>query len=410
MIDILAAADRCVKCGMCLPHCPTYIITRNEADSPRGRISLMQALQSGELPSSNALVHHLDACLGCRACEVACPAAVPYGDLIDAARAKLQRQRTRRSDTMRALADIFIQRRWPRRLAYWSLFLYQRFGTRKIVRSSGLLRLVGLERAEFLLPRLARAAVPRTKRPLEPNLPKIALFTGCVAEILDRTTLNASQRVLTRLGYETLVPSRQTCCGALHLHNGLPDKALSLMRQNIEAFDEREIDAVISTASGCGAQLAEYPKYLQGEESRRFAKRHQDICQFLAEQDQPPRLSFKPLTATVAVHLPCSLVHVLKQTPHIMKLLSRIPNVELYELGGNTRCCGAAGSYMLHQPQLADELLVDKIEHLKSEQPDILVTSNIGCALHIEAGVRRAGLSTRVMHPVTLLDQQLVDH
>jgi glycolate oxidase iron-sulfur subunit len=126
MIDILAAADRCVKCGMCLPHCPTYIITRNEADSPRGRISLMQALQSGELPSSNALVHHLDACLGCRACEVACPAAVPYGDLIDAARAKLQRQRTRRSDTMRALADIFIQRRWPRRLAFTSNLAYEK--------------------------------------------------------------------------------------------------------------------------------------------------------------------------------------------------------------------------------------------------------------------------------------------
>ncbi len=216
--------------------------------------------------------------------------------------------------------------------------------------------------------------------------------------------------MLTLLGYDVRIPSRQTCCGALHLHDGLLDKARALMKQNVEAFDELEIDTVISTVSGCSAQLAECPKYLEGEEPQHFAKRHKDICQFLAELDWPSQFRFKPLAAKVAVHVPCSLMHVLKQTQNSMQLLSRIPNIELYELSSNTRCCGAAGDYMLRQPQLADELLAAKIESLKSEQPDIMATSNLGCALHIQAGLRRAGLSVRVMHPVTLLNQQLTDY
>jgi glycolate oxidase iron-sulfur subunit len=408
MIDILEATDRCVMCGMCLPHCPTYVKTRNEADSPRGRISLIRALHTGALPNSDTLVRHLDGCVACRACEAVCPATVPYGELIDAARVTLRRQRTKRFEPRRRLADVFIQRRWPRQLARWLLRGYQRFGIQRLTRMSGLLKLTGLERAESLLPNLKPVVNRKQGKPIDHNRPSVALFTGCVAEIFDWTTLSASQRLLERLGYNVLVPTGQTCCGALHQHDGAPEKALTLMKCNIEAFDQADLEAVISTASGCGAQLAEYPKYLDSESAQRFAIRHKDICQFLTEREWPRSLQFKPLTAQVAVHNPCSLTHVLKQAGHLSKLLAQIPGVELYELPDNARCCGAAGTYMLCQPQMADKLLADKIEYLKGQRPDIMVTSNIGCALHFEAGLRRAGLVIRIMHPVTLLDQQLI--
>ncbi len=409
MIDILEAADRCVLCGMCLPHCPTYGKTRNEADSPRGRISLIRALDSGSLTNSDALTSHLDGCLTCRACEAVCPAAVPYGALIDAARATLQRQRTDRFKLVRNAADILITRRWLRRLVRWLLVGYQRLGIQKVTRMSGLLKLAGLARTESLLPELQPAARTRANGRGQHTRSTVALFTGCVAEIFDCTTMAASQRLLERLGFNVLLPSGQTCCGALHQHDGAPEKALALMQQNIKAFDQSGIEAVVSTASGCGAQLAEYATYLDGEPAQRFTSRHKDICHFLIEKPWPRELKLKPLAAKVAVHSPCSLTHVLKQTAPPLKLLARIPGIELFELSDNARCCGAAGSYMLRHPRMADALLADKIEYVRGQQPDILVTSNIGCALHLGAGLRRANLAVPVMHPVTLLEQQVVD-
>lgn len=414
MIDILEATDRCVMCGMCLPHCPTYGKSRNEADSPRGRIALIKALHSGELPHGGALVQHLDGCLTCRACEAVCPAAVPYGELIDAARQTLQQQRTKHTDPAQVIVDALVSRRWARQMAYRLLLAYQRFGIQKVMRMSGLLRLAGFERAESLLPKLEPAAPLRTGNRVDRDCPvkdrpKVALFTGCAAEIFDRATLVACQNLLTRLGHDVEIPPRQTCCGALHQHDGLPGKAQALMKQNVDAFDNSEIDAVISTASGCGAQLAEYPKYIDSNSAQRLAKRHKDICQFLAEQDWPRRTAFKPLAAKVAVHTSCSLTHVLKQARHALGLLARIPDIEFIELRDNTGCCGAAGSYMLRQPQMADNLLADIIDDLKSVRPDILVTSNIGCALHIAAGLRRAELRIPVVHPVVLLNEQLGD-
>lgn len=408
MIDILEATDRCVMCGMCLPHCPTYGKTRHEADSPRGRIALMRALDNGALPGEGALLRHLDGCLACRACEAVCPAAVPYGELIDATRDRLMTQRHRRFDARASLVDFFIKRRWPRGLAYWLLFGYQCLGAQKVTRKSGLLKLTRLARAESLLPRLGRRPLRLpTEKPAKADAATLALFTGCAAEIFDRPTLAASQALLTRFGYNVRIPRRQTCCGALHQHDGAAAKAFTLMKQNVNAFDLPDIKAVISTATGCGAQLAEYATRGNHETARQFAKRHVDICRFLAEHDWPESLRLKPLAARVAVHTPCSLSYVLKQTSHASTLLARIPGIELVELPDNGRCCGAAGNYMLREPRMADDLLADKLEHLKVLGPDILITSNIGCALHFKAGLRRAGLDVQVMHPVVLVNRQL---
>ncbi|MGH8502752.1 MAG: (Fe-S)-binding protein [Gammaproteobacteria bacterium] len=406
MIDISEATDRCVRCGMCLPHCPTYGKTRNEADSPRGRIALMRALNAGQLSDSDSLVAHLDGCLACRACEPVCPAGVPYGDLIDATRTKLGAKRVKRLSFQRMVANLFAARRWSRRLGYGLMVGYQRLGLQKVTRKSGMLKLAGFARAEALLPTIEPAAHPLAADYANDGRPGVALFTGCVAELFDRATLNASQRLLTRLGYRVSIPKRQTCCGALHQHNGAPGKALVLMKRNLDAFDSADGQTVISTASGCGAQLAEYAKHLHDDSARRFAQRHQDICQFLATRNWPR--TFKPLAAKVMVHTPCSMRYVLKQPQHAFELLGHIPDIELQDLSDNGGCCGAAGSYMLTQPRMADALLADQVERIKALRPDIVATTNIGCALHFKAGLRRARLGCEVVHPVTLLDRQLI--
>jgi glycolate oxidase iron-sulfur subunit len=407
MIDILQAADRCVVCGLCLPHCPTYGKTRHEADSPRGRIALMRALERAALPGEGTLIRHLDGCLGCRACEAVCPAGVPYGELIDATRARLSVARRRRFDPARWCTDVFIRWRGPRVLAYWLLLIYQRFGVQKVARKSGLLRIMGLARAESLLPQPAHASRLPAAKPRDESRPTVALFTGCAGEIFDRATLAASQELLTRFGYNVLIPRRQTCCGALHQHAGAAVDALKFMKRNVAAFDLRGVEAVISTATGCGAQLAEYARHVDGEVADRFAQRHADICRFLAAQRWPASLKLQPLAARVVVHTPCSLRYPLKQTEQAAKLLGRVPDLKLVGLTQDNRCCGAAGSYMLREPQMADALLADQIEQIKALRPDILTTSSVGCALHLQAGLRRAGLDVPVLHPVTLLHGQL---
>ncbi|MBA2410020.1 MAG: (Fe-S)-binding protein [Gammaproteobacteria bacterium] len=408
MIDISEAADRCVMCGMCLPHCPTYNQTRNEADSPRGRIALMRALHTGQLGDGDALVEHLDGCLACRACEPVCPANVPYGDLIDSTRATLRDRRSGTFDFSKFLIGMLVTRRWPRTLAYALLLAYQRSGVENMGRKTGLLTLAGLARGQSLLPVIEPAARPRPKSTADYGRPSVALFTGCVAEIFDRTTLNASQKLLTRLGYHVSIPKHQTCCGALHLHSGAREQALGLMKRNVRAFEKGADQTVISTASGCGAQLSEYAKHLACDSAQRFAKRHQDICQFLTTQAWPRQPAFRRLAAKVMVHTPCSLRHVLKKPRHALDLLARIPNIELQELPDSAGCCGAAGSYMLTQPRMADILLAEQLEHVRIRRPDIIATSNIGCALHIKGGLRRAGLDCEVLHPVTLLIRQLI--
>jgi glycolate oxidase iron-sulfur subunit len=247
MTDILQGTDRCVMCGLCLPHCPTYGETRHEADSPRGRIALMRALETKRLLAQDALVKHLDGCLGCRACEAVCPAGVPYGELIDATRATLHENQQRRLNPVRLLTNIFVKQPWSRRLAYWILLGYQRLGAQKLARKSGLLKLTRLARAESLLPQLDRALPKPAPTTVNPNRGRVALFAGCVAQIFDRETLAATERVLRSLGYDVEIPRRQACCGALHLHDGAVDTALGLMKRNVKAFDLSGIEAIIST-------------------------------------------------------------------------------------------------------------------------------------------------------------------
>jgi glycolate oxidase iron-sulfur subunit len=400
-------------CGLCLPHCPTYRKTGDENESPRGRIALMRALAQGDLPLDSRMENHLGQCTACGACERVCPSYVGYAELLYATRAAIA---TRRREP--------VARRWVRHLlldglltqarGLWLLKmllrLYQASGLQGLLRKSPLP--ARLRRWHDLLPSPAsdHLGATRSTRQAMPTRGKVALFTGCVASVVDAPTLRASIRVLQRLGYEVVQPQDQTCCGALHLHAGDQHRARALMQRNLRAFDDPALQAVIGVASGCTALLTQYPQHLADDpRAAAFSRRVQDINRFLAESPWPQDLRLKPLSKTIAVHEPCTLRNVLRGQEHVYTLLRRIPEAKVVALAENQFCCGGAGAYMLTQPAMADRLRDDKLAHLRQLAPDLLATSNVGCALHVGAGMRVQGMQAEAVHPVTLIARQLPD-
>lgn len=408
----LADADLCVKCGLCLPHCPTYRLTQDEGDSPRGRIALMQGLATGLVTATPRLETHLDGCLACRACEVVCPAAVPYGGLIDAGRELLlnhQPARLRWVDSLGA----FLTRTTLRRGLGRILWLYQTSGLQKLLRRLRLLGRGRLARLESLLPELSWPDGFRNEYPaVSQQRGEVALFTGCVSELAERQVLEDSITLLTRLGYRVKMPATQSCCGALHQHNGRRQRAQELATNNCVAFADQAPDsAIVGTASGCTATLKEYDQLATDKASgTAFALRVNDICAFLLQAQGWENLKFRPLPEIVAVHEPCTLRNVLKTPRAAYALLEKIPALRVESLPGNNHCCGAAGSYFLSEPDMADRLVTDKLTAIDSLTPDWLVSSNVGCALHLSAALRRranARQAVPLVHPVSLLVRQL---
>jgi glycolate oxidase iron-sulfur subunit len=358
----------------------------------------MQGLATGLIPLTPKLEMHLDGCLSCRACESVCPANVPYGQLIDAGRLQLAQRRGARTRFTRLLGFALTHRR-TRQLLAALLWLYQRMGLQALVHKFHLLGRGPLARLESLLPVTTAQPLP------QPDVnAATALFVGCMGQIADSATLRDSIRVLQRIGVPVQIPRAQTCCGALHLHGGLRAQAQALAERNLAAFAGAE--TVLSAASGCGAQLIEYGELLGTAEGERFAGRTRDVTDFVA-QNWPQSLVLKPLRARVAVHLPCTHRNVMGGGGAILELLRKIPQAEVFELDRTQRCCGAAGSYFITQPEMADRLLVHKLDAANSNRADILVSSNVGCSLHLAAGLRRAGSAIEVLHPLSLLARLL---
>jgi glycolate oxidase iron-sulfur subunit len=398
----LSATDRCVKCGLCLPHCPTFKLSGIETDSPRGRISLIQSLDSPDPNWSPGLFRYLDRCLECRACEAMCPSKVPFATLMDSARARLEEKRRRP-----------LQRRWlraaglamltsPARIKVLGLLLnlYQRLGLQGLIaRVPGLP--YKLRRLNGLLPPRRSAADPAPANPAGTR-GTVDLFRGCIAGLVDAGTLDATQRLLLRLGYRVNIPARQTCCGALHQHNGEPQQAARLAQRNRAAFGDGG-NPLLVTASGCAAQLLDYGTlYGKADVSQRVS----DIVHFLLQHGHTA-LRFEPLAQTVAIHVPCSHRNVLRQDRDIIDILAWIPELRPLPINPQGGCCGAAGSYLLSQPELADQLRAGVLETLAESGASVLVSTNIGCALHLQAGLRTHGLDMEVVHPVALLERQL---
>lgn len=385
-------ADRCVKCGLCLPHCPTYRLTGIEGESPRGRIALMQGLAAGRLEAGPSLVQHLENCLSCRACESVCPADVPYGELIDAGRALLAEKGVRPSLVQRMLGSL-LQR--PRLLGL-GVRLAQCPGAAAIAG-----RLGGLPgRAAALLPAGARAPhLADAPSSAEAARGDVLLFSGCVGAAIDGRGLDDTRRVLESAGWRVRMPPRQGCCGAIDLHAGRPAKARARALHNLEVFPG---DApIVACASGCAATLVEYAR-LAGEPGARFARRVTDPAQLLA--DATLELGAGRYR-NVVLHIPCTQRNVTGTAAATRRLLARIPGLVVRELPPG--CCGAAGEMFLHNPALSDALVAPLVASLASDSPDALVTSNIGCAMHFAAALARAGLAVPVLHPASLVASAL---
>ncbi len=391
-IDALrAAADRCVACGLCLPHCPTYGDSLNENESPRGRIALLRATAEGALQATPAVVAHIDRCLGCLACEAVCPSHVNYAAILRDGRALLAREVTpSRRAWLRRLLIRSVDRPGAIAAAYAAARLISRLPIPRAWRGPLATVLRGL-------PARARPPLACTE---EVDHANVALFLGCTAD-LDRATLNAAIRVLRATGQAVDIPRTQGCCGALAAHAGLADQAHHQALRNLRAFEGRA-PALVAIASGCAAQLRDYDPAAGARFPQVF-----DIHRYLVERTDLDRLRLLPRRQTIAVHDPCSLRNALKGERYVYELLARIPGARVLALPGNGTCCGAAGDYFLREPARAQALVAAKAAAAAASGADIIVSANIGCALHLSASLARAGCTLPVLHPLVVLDQQL---
>jgi glycolate oxidase iron-sulfur subunit len=397
MANSFSDTEICVKCGMCLPHCPTYGKTLDENESPRGRLALIQGWAAGQLEATPRLLEHIDNCLLCRACEAVCPAQVPYGRLVDDFRLATAKNRPAKPFAERmkfAAVHATLQTPGLQRLAG---------PARALLRKTGLARAAGLTEMESGLPQAYRHADWRGAHPAQgEETARVALFLGCTAELADAETASAAIALLNRLGVGVEVPAGQACCGALALHAGSSGEAEGLRRKNLAAFDPERYEAILTLASGCGAVLSEYA------DAPGFSAKVMDIGRFLARRPWPEGLELQPLAATALVHAPCSLRHVLRSERHAPELLRKIPDLRVESLPKATGCCGAAGAYMLEHPRMAADLREDILDKVAAAAPDYLLTSNAGCAMHLRAGLKGRGLERiEVLHPATLLRRRL---
>ncbi|HSE93370.1 MAG TPA: heterodisulfide reductase-related iron-sulfur binding cluster [Methylomirabilota bacterium] len=409
--------NQCVHCGLCLPYCPTFSELGTEMDSPRGRIFLIKSLAEGRVALSDSVVDHLSLCLDCRACETACPAGVPYGRLIEAAKAEIERQRPgsllRRAFRW-ANFGMLLGRPGALRAAAAALRVYQASGLQGLVRATGLARLLPgtLPAWEALLPSLPAAS---ERRPLPPLIAaegerraRVALLAGCVQSVVFGAHNRATARVLAKNGCEVVVPRAQGCCGALNAHGGDHGRAVEMAKGTIEVFERAEADAIVVNTSGCGAHMKGYGSLLSddlawAERARRFADRVQDVSEFLART--PLRGPLQPVPMTVTYHDPCHVVHGQKIRSQPRALLAQVPGLRVVDLPESDWCCGSAGIYNLTQPEMADRLLRRKIRHVLATGAEAVVTANPGCILQIQAGLEAQQSKTRVLHIVEILDR-----
>jgi glycolate oxidase iron-sulfur subunit len=399
MNELLKDADNCVKCGLCLPTCPTYGKTQNENESPRGRIALIQAWAGGHLHDSQAVRDHIDNCLLCRECERVCPAEVPYSRLIDNFRSEFYAE-NKPSFALSVLKKV-AQDKTTQGFTKSALKAYQTTPLQKIARAMKVPRLLRLDKMERLLTHYD------APQPLAEQYPAtteyrgtVGLFVGCMGSLLDAETIRATISVLTAVGFNVYIPAQQACCGALALHSGDKASAERLANTNTQAFAGQTLDAIVTLASGCGSQLQEY-------QQTKFANKIIDISQFLMQIDCDLRERLKPLAATVCLHTPCSLKNVMRSEQGALKLVQQIPELTVSTLPKTIICCGSAGSYMLEHSAMAETLLADVLDAAETTQAQYLLSSNIGCALHIAAGLQERGIKMEVLHPVALIARQL---
>jgi glycolate oxidase iron-sulfur subunit len=404
----------CVHCGLCLPACPTYRVLGNENDSPRGRIYLMRGVVEGRLDLGDAFITHIDLCLGCRGCETVCPSGVPYGHLLELARAEVCKARARGARPQRLVGFVLNQvftRRW---LLQAGLTLARWFRDSGLARAAFKAKVVrGRLRFGLALLIASRSPIARTRRrgklesPITAGARRIAMLRGCVMEGLFRGINRATERVLAGSDRRLVEVNGQSCCGALHAHAGELDIARRLARKNIVAFLESGADRVVVNAAGCGAAMKEYAELLAddplfADRAREFSAKVKDVSEFLIEEgiSRPTRT----IKRRVAYDAPCHLIHAQRIAQAPIELLRLVPGLTLVPLRGSESCCGGAGIYNLQHPELSGDILRDKIASIEESGAEMIATANPGCIMQIGAGVLMNDLNVDVVHPIELLD------
>jgi len=411
--------SKCIHCGLCLNACPTYRELGVEMDSPRGRIYQMIQVERGRLPLGESFVRHIDLCLDCRACETACPSGVEYGKLVEAARGQIE-QHYKRPPFETLLRKLFFYEVLPHRSRLEALGkllrFYQRSGIERLVLGSRVLKVFPArwERVARLAPRMEKPFFTQRLGTVVPaegvRRYRVAFFAGCIANLAFARLNDATVRVLARNGCEVVIPGNQGCCGALHVHAGMRDKARALAKHNIQAFRSGEFDAVITNTAGCGSVLKEYPYLFQEEgrelheDARAFSAKVLDVTEFLASIDFDRR--FAVLNVRATYQDPCHLGHAQKIRAAPRKLLAAVPGLELVELKEAEICCGSAGIYNVAHNEMAEQLLEKKIRRIEESRAEVILTANPGCLLQLRAGLaRRHNSGRRVLHVVELLDE-----
>lgn len=413
---------RCVHCGFCLQACPTYLETGLEAESPRGRIALMKAVNEGRLKMTDSVIGHWDMCLQCRACELACPSGVEYGKLMEATRAQVQ-QHTKQSFTEKAARSVGYKTILPSpmklRMAGKALKLYKKSGMRTIARGTGLLKLLpgDAELADEYLPELSKKffiAKGQVRPSKGLRKAKVAMLAGCVMALTHAETLEATVRVLTRNGIEVHLTSGQGCCGALNTHAGEPDSAIEMAKKNIDSFLSINPDAIVSASAGCGAAMKDYGELLSNEadytaKAKRVAGLSKDIHELLVEYEfEAPKHA---LDVTVTYQDPCHLLNVQRITDAPRAILNSIPGLTLVDLGEPSICCGSAGTYSLTQREMSAQLGKRKARNVLATGAEIVATGNPGCAMQLDFALTQIAeddsqdRTTKVRYVVDLLDE-----
>jgi glycolate oxidase iron-sulfur subunit len=403
--DMRSGLDACVHCGFCLPACPTYLALDNENDSPRGRLVLMRALLDGSVAANDPdATQHLDQCLGCRACETACPSGVPYGRLLEGTR---ERQRTTQPLPLvaRVVLAVFA-REWLLRPA---------LGVARVLRASGLARLAAriappsLRMPFAMLASTARHGAPDYLPQRDGHRGQVALLTGCVMEGLLPSLNRATERVLTENGFHITEAQHQVCCGALHAHAGDTTTARKLAKQNIAAFDASGAAFVAINSAGCGAMCREYAHLLADEpqwaaRAAAFSDKVRDASELLATAGPKPTAP-TPYPTPVAWDAPCHLQHAQRVVEPPLQVLRAAGHVQLVPLEDSAQCCGSAGIYGLIQPDIAQRVLAPKLARIHESGAAVVATSNPGCLMQIGAGLLLAGTAVEARHPIELLDE-----
>ena len=396
----LSAADQCVHCGLCLPHCPTYGWHQVEGDSPRGRLTLMQGLAQGHLPPESARLRtHLQGCLGCRSCEVVCPARVPFGALMDRALEILDEHPARRSPVRalrRAVQDSALHYPALRGIGALAARTTSHLGMQRLLPRGGLQR-------SLLHTRDSLAPAPRLRATASPQDAEVLLFTGCMDRFFTGPDLEATQELLRALGVTFAIPRGQACCGALDQHAGRPSAARRLQVQNSDALGIGA-QPILALDSGCEAMLRDYPEGTVAARAlslTRFLARHLDAAGSGADDlwDATP--------VRVALHLPCTLRNVTGESRELPALLERLPGVALATVAGAPNCCGAGGTSMLTQPEMADGLGTAALGALTDDQPDVIVSPNVGCSVHLRALAAGQPDAPEILSPARFLVTRL---